>query len=147
MLQCVGFRHGTTASTYNSKYLHSGKQFSHVGMPFLVHCLGEKKPQNNKTKEPNPLPCISLQAFCMAACECNIWMHSQQWSPQSVRLLKAALPEEKIPFQTDRRESMEENVSVYVVLLKLAKSDLRNFSVVLKDRSRFNQSPLRYVNY
>lgn len=74
-------------------------------------------------------------------------MHSQQWSPQSVRLLKAALPEEKIPFQMDRRESMEENVSVYVVLLKLAKSDLRNFSVVLKDRSRFNQSPLRYVNY
>lgn len=74
-------------------------------------------------------------------------MHSQQWSPQSVRLFKAALPEEKIFFQMVRRERMEENVSVDVVLLMVAKSELRNFSVVLKDRSRFNQSPLRYVNY
>lgn len=32
-----------------------------------------------------------LQAFCMAACDCALWMHSQQWSPQSARLLKAAL--------------------------------------------------------
>lgn len=74
-------------------------------------------------------------------------MYSQQRSPQSVRLLKAALPEEKIPFEMDRRERMEENVPVDVVLLMVAKSDLRNFSVVLKDRSTFNQSPLRYVNY
>lgn len=42
---------------------------------------------------------------------------------------------------------MEENVSVDLVLLMVAKSGLRSFSVVLKDRSRFNQSPLRYVNY
>lgn len=42
---------------------------------------------------------------------------------------------------------MEENVSVDVALLMVVKSDLRNFSVVLKDRSRFNQSPLGHVNY
>lgn len=83
----------------------------------------------------------------MAVCACNTWMHSQQWSPKSGRLLKAALPEEKILFQMDRRERMEENVSLDVFLLMVAKSDLRNLSLVLKDRSRFNQSPLRYVNY
>lgn len=109
---------------------------------------GKKENPKQQNQKPKSLPYIPLQAFCMAACACNTWMHSQQWSPKSGWLLKAALPEEKIPFQMDRRERMEENVSLDVVLLMVAKSDLRNLSVVLKDRSRFNQSqsPLRYVN-
>lgn len=82
-----------------------------------------KKPQNNKKKKQTPSMHFSPSIF-MAACDCNIWMHSQQWSPQSIRLLKAALPEEKLSFQMDRRERMEENISVDLVLLMVAKSDL-----------------------
>lgn len=113
----------------------------------VVQCLGEKPPKHqNKQKKPTPFHVFLSKHFELLpvtvtfGCIPNRGVHS-------VRLLKAALPEEKIPFEMDRRERMEENVPVDVVLLMVAKSDLRNFSVVLKDRSTFNQSPLRYVNY
>lgn len=53
----------------------------------------------------------------------------------------AVLPEEKLSLEMDEIRT-EQSVAVL-----LAKSDVRNFSVVLTDRSRFNQSPLRDVNY
>lgn len=136
------FRH-STASTCTQ----ANKLCSHFGMPFVVQCLGEKPPKHQKKqKKPTPFHVFLSKHFELLpvtvtfGCIPNRGVHS-------VRLLKAALPEEKIPFEMDRRERMEENVPVDVVLLMVAKSDLRNFSVVLKDRSTFNQSPLRYVNY
>jgi len=47
--------------------------------------------------------------------------------------MKAVLHHEKIPLGRDGRGRMEEDVAVDAFLLTEAKSDLRNFSVVLKD--------------
>lgn len=126
MLQSMGSRHGT-ASTCTQ----ANKLFSHAGMPFLVHCLGENTPKHQKKKKPTPFHVFLSKHFAWLPVTVTFGFIPSS-GVHSVRLLKSALPEEKIPFEMDRREGMEDNVSVDVVLLTVAKSDLRNFSVVLR---------------
>lgn len=92
--------------------------FSHVGIQFLLRCL---------EKNPTLLHLFLFKHFVWLPVTFGFspqWIDWQERSPQSALLLKAALPEEKIPLETHGRGRTEEDVAVDGVLLILAKSDL-----------------------